>query len=70
MAEEHSACGKWGINSLANFDCVHSFCFLYEAVFTSIYGFSHFCPSDFLPHSCWDVSEELSEAELPVGAKP
>lgn len=63
-------CGKWGMNSLADFACMYSFCLLYEAVFISTHGFSHFCSSDSLPHPYRDVSEQLSETELPLGVKP
>lgn len=40
MAEDHSARGKWGMNSLADFACVHNFCFLYEAVYLNSWIFS------------------------------
>lgn len=38
------------MNSLICFACVHSFCITYLTVFNSTHDFSHFYPSDSLPH--------------------
>ena len=50
MAEHLPADGKRWMTSLFCFACMCSFCFPYETVFISTHEFSHFYPSDSLPH--------------------